>query len=158
MTSCVSDGVILLASGRWSSPANLMAWPTADKGTFLLARLTNWNGLHRGKGGDLGVGQSCDMRPVAGLLLHWACQAWQWDSLAAATVLSWPHSALRLEMPAQLAKGVRRLTITRIADTTHLHYSRWGRRFPGLENTVRPTGCPCVLNNHVWGLEMWQVL
>jgi hypothetical protein len=50
VTSCVSDGVILLASGRWSSPANLMAWPTADKGTFLLARLTNWNGLDHGKG------------------------------------------------------------------------------------------------------------
>ena len=53
--------------------------------------------------------------------------------MAAATVLSRPHSAPRFEMPAQLAKGVGRLTITRVADTSHLHYSRRGRRFPGLE-------------------------
>jgi hypothetical protein len=51
VTSCVSDGVILQASGRWSSPANLVAWPTVDKRTFLLALLTNWNGQRGGIGG-----------------------------------------------------------------------------------------------------------
>jgi hypothetical protein len=55
------------------------------------------------------------------------------SGMAAATVLSRPHSAPRLEMPAHLAKRVRRLTITRIADTSHLRYSRRGRLFPDLE-------------------------
>lgn len=161
MTSCVSDGVILLASGRWSSPANLMAWPTADKGTFLLALLTNWNGLDRGKEGggrDLGVGQSCDMRPVAGLLPHWACQTWQRHGRS--------HSPLTTTFSTR-AGDARTIAETGSPPDYNSYCWHFSSALLTLRETVsRPAThiCQtewvpvCVLNYHVWSLELWQIL